>query len=478
MSNKKVAGASSSKGKVAGASSSKASGTREQDAPTTLLPKLRFPEFRDAPGWKSKPMSKVYSFKGNNSLSRDKLNYERGTVKNIHYGDIHTKFATHFDITKELVPFINPTESLEAFKADNFCVESDMIFADASEDLADIGKAIEIVGLNGERVVSGLHTILARQNEDVLFLGFGGHLFKSKWVRTQIQKESQGSKVLGLSGGRLAKIEVPFPSPAEQQKIAECLTTLDEVIAAQSQKLAALKTHKKGLMQQLFPREGETLPRLRFPEFQSAPEWEESTIQELIDKKFIVGHLDGNHGSLYPRAEEFSQSGVPYISANCFSEGSVDFRKCKFLPQERAKQFRKGVARDGDILFAHNATVGPVAKLNTDCDFVILSTSLTYFRCNPRFLVGDFLRCLLVSPAFVDQYTGVMAQSTRNQIPITTQRTFSLQVPTLPEQQRIATCLTSLDDLITAQSAKLESLKTHKRGLMQQLFPSPQEVEA
>ncbi|MFI5445533.1 restriction endonuclease subunit S [Polaromonas sp. UC242_47] len=76
-----------------------------------------------------------------------------------------------------------------------------------------------------------------------------------------MQKESQGTKVLGLSGGRLAKIKIPFPhSRNEQQKIAECLNSVDELIAEQVRKLDALKTKKKGLMQQLFPREGETQP--------------------------------------------------------------------------------------------------------------------------------------------------------------------------------------------------------------------------
>jgi len=248
--------------------------SRTKTAPTkegvnpSLVPKLRFPQFRNGPSWTGKPMGQVYSFKSNNSLSRDQLNYEHGSVKNIHYGDIHTKFSTLFDITKERVPFINSPEPLDGFAPENDCVEGDIILADASEDLEDIGKSIELVRLNGERVVSGQHTILARPNDDSLVIGFGAYLFKSRRVRTQIQKESQGSKVLGISATRLTKIKLPIPSTkAEQQKIAECLSSLDELIAAQARKLDALKTHKKGLMQQLFPREGETQPRLRFPEF-------------------------------------------------------------------------------------------------------------------------------------------------------------------------------------------------------------------
>jgi type I restriction enzyme S subunit len=218
----------------------------EQQAMPALVPKLRFPEFRGAEGWTQIPMGEVYSFKGNNSLSRDKLNYVAGSVKNIHYGDIHAKFACHFDITKELVPFIN--ESEEGIVRDgNLCAAGDMVFADASEDMADIGKSIEIVRLSGESVVSGLHTILARPTGVRVALGFGGHLFKSGWVRTQIQKEAQGAKILGISANRMRNLRLPLPlSITEQQKIVECLSSVDELIAAQARKVDALKTHKKG----------------------------------------------------------------------------------------------------------------------------------------------------------------------------------------------------------------------------------------
>jgi type I restriction enzyme S subunit len=255
--------------------------TQMEQTKPKLVPKLRFPEFRDAGGWEVKLMYEVYSFKGNNALSRDKLNYVSGSVKNIHYGDIHTKFSTHFDITKELVPYINDSE-LGVILDENFCVEGDLIFADASEDLADIGKSIEIITLDGARLVAGLHTILARRIDDRISLGFGGHLFKSDLVRVQIQRESQGAKVLGISANRLRNILLPIPlAKAEQQKIADCLSSLDALISAQTKKVEALKTHKKGLMQQLFPREGETTPRLRFPEFREAGEWEEMELGDV-----------------------------------------------------------------------------------------------------------------------------------------------------------------------------------------------------
>lgn len=102
------------------------------------------------------------TFKVTNSYSRDNLNYESGIVKNIHYGDIHTKFQTLFDLEKENVPYINKDISLNRISEDFYCEEGDVIFADASEDLNDVGKSIEIINLNGEKLLSGLHTLLAR----------------------------------------------------------------------------------------------------------------------------------------------------------------------------------------------------------------------------------------------------------------------------------------------------------------------------
>ena len=141
----------------------------------TCVPKRRFPEFWDAGAWDYPVLEKVYTFKVTNSFSREKLNYEKGTVKNIHYGDIHTKFSTLFDITKEKVPFINPDQEIGNIKQENYCLEGDVIFADASEDMDDIGKSIEIVNLNNEKLLAGLHTLLARQIKPRLVTGFAGY---------------------------------------------------------------------------------------------------------------------------------------------------------------------------------------------------------------------------------------------------------------------------------------------------------------
>jgi len=212
------------------------------------------------------------------------------------------------------------------------------------------------------------------------------------------------------------------------------------------------------------------VPKLRFKDFDK--EWIRISIQELLNRKTILSHLDGNHGGLYPRNDEFTSTGVPYISANDFYDGQVKFENCKHLPNDRAAKFKKGIAKNGDVLFAHNATVGPTALLVTDLSYVILSTTATYYRCDNKNLLNKYLRLYFETKNFIQQYSRVMSQSTRNQVPITTQRTFIIALPAYPEQQKIASFLSAIDEKIQQLTRKKELLEQYKKGVMQQLFPS------
>jgi len=435
----------------------------EEVAKAAMVPKLRFPEFRGRERWVSETMGDVYSFKGNNSLSRDKLNYVDGSVRNIHYGDIHTKFSTHFNITKELVPFINESEH-SVVRDENLCVEGDIIFADASEDMADIGKSIELVSLNGERVASGLHTILARQTGDRIALGFGGHLFKSGWVRTQIRKEAQGAKVLGISPTRLRNLCLPLPyDKAEQQKIANCLSSLDELIAALARKVDALKTHKKALMQQLFPREGETQPRLRFPEFRDAGEWELKALAEMVD--VASGQID-------PTQPPYS--GFPQIGSNNIESDTGKLVNVKSA-DDKGVMSGNYVFDENDVLYSK---IRPALNKVAAPDFKgICSADIYPIRPANNDLLRSYLLYLLLAPNFLEY---AIRNSERGKIPKINRDdllTYATLIPTLDEQQAIAKYLSNLDALMTAETQKLETLKSHKKGLMQQLFPMQDSME-
>jgi len=206
----------------------------------------------DFPDWEKKKMGDVFNFISTNSFSRENLNYKHGEVKNIHYGDIHTKFSTLFDIDIENVPYLNSSISINKIKVDQFCRQGDLIFADASEDYLDVGKAIELVKLGNSKLVAGLHTIHARPNRNWFFIGFAGHLMRSESVRTQIMKIAQGTKVLSISPGRLANIVIAIPTREEQQYIATFLSNVDIKIKHCDTQIKKMEIWKKGLLQKMF----------------------------------------------------------------------------------------------------------------------------------------------------------------------------------------------------------------------------------
>ena len=220
----------------------------------SLAPKLRFKDEdgNDYPDWEEKRLEDVFSFISTNSITRDSLNYDKVNVRNIHYGDIITKFQSVFCLENENVPYINKNVDLARYKEYNYCRIGDLIIADASEDYEAIGSLIEIKSLNNEKILAGLHTIHARPESNTFFVGFNAFMMNSWSVKYQIMIIAQGAKVLGISAKRLAKLKLNLPSLNEQQKIASFLTSVDKKIELVDFQLERNKEFKKGLLQQMF----------------------------------------------------------------------------------------------------------------------------------------------------------------------------------------------------------------------------------
>ncbi|MBY7668012.1 MULTISPECIES: restriction endonuclease subunit S [Vibrio] len=402
-----------------------------------LVPELRFSQFIGGTEWQKKPFNKLYTLKVTNSLSRDKLNYDDGLVKNIHYGDIHTKFSTLFDITKEYVPFINTEISLDKVKEESYCQEGDMVFADASEDIDDVGKSIELINLNGEKLLSGLHTILARQKGSYLVKGFGGYLFKSEVIRKQIQKESQGAKVLGISGSRISNIDVIYPiDHDEQQKIADCLSSMDDLITTNTKKLDSLKLHKKGLLQTLFPEEGKSVPELRFDGFNGC--WKKKPFSKLFE---IGSGKDHKH---------LADGDIPVYGSGGYMRSVNDY----LYEGKSACIGRKGTINKPVLLAGKFWTVDTLFYTHS------------FKNCIPEFV---YLLFQNIDWLKLNEAGGVPSLS---KVIINKIEVF---IPEEDEQQRIVDCVSSLDELIKIESDKIEALKEYKKGLMQQLFPEIKE---
>jgi type I restriction enzyme S subunit len=279
--------------------------------------------------------------------------------------------------------------------------------------------------------------------------------------QTEIYALSRGTAQRNLDVSQFRALPISYPKSLEEQR--RIVAVLDEAFAAIATATANAEKNFANAreLSAMFPNSG-------------SQEDSRLTIGELLERRWLLGHMDGNHGGDYPRKDEFVDAGVTYLSANCIRDGLVDFGRAKFLTAERASKLRKGFAKNRDVLFAHNATVGPVALLQTNEDFVVLGTSLTYYRCDEAFLLPEYLASYLRSPAFVEQYSSVMRQSTRNQVPITKQREFYMDVPPIAVQRHLVASLTGLQEdgrtLATLCKAKREALTALKQSLLHRAF--------
>lgn len=398
----------------------------------TNIPTLRFPEFKGE--WERKKFGEVYTFKVTNSFSRENLNYENGIVKNIHYGDIHTKFPVLFDITKEKVPFINLEINIDRISNENYCLESDLVFADASEDLNDVGKSIEIINVNNEKLLSGLHTLLARQINNSFVVGFGAYLFKSNTIRLQIQKVSQGSKVLSISAGRLSNILISFPTLPEQQKIASFLSLMDTKIAQLNRKKELLQAYKKGIMQKLFSQE----IRFKDQNGNDFEDWEMKTLGKI--SKITTGKLDANamvkNGQyrFYTCAKEYFQidkysfdTEALLISGNGANVGYIHYYKGKFNAYQRT------------------------------------------------YILDEFHENIFYIKYFLDMFLSQRIKAEKNEgntpyIVLSTLTEMNIKLPCLAEQTKIANFLSVLDAKIELCSKEIAINENYKKSLLQQLF--------
>ena len=200
--------------------------------------------------WEKLKFADSFNFYQTNSYSRALLS-EVGEIMNIHYGDIHTKFSTLFDVSKEVVPFINGEVDTSKISSEQYLRVGDLVIADASEDYKDIGKTIEVIHLDNSKVVAGLHTYIARPIKQCA-MGFNGYLMQTFEVREQIKTLATGISVLGISKTNLGKVELKIPCLEEQTKIANFLFAIDQKIEKVAQQIEETKQWKKGLLQQMF----------------------------------------------------------------------------------------------------------------------------------------------------------------------------------------------------------------------------------
>lgn len=418
----------------------------------SLVPKLRFKGIES--GWENIFYGDVYSFYTTNSFSRDNLNYENGEVKNIHYGDIHTKYATLFDIQKEKVPFVNSTIDIKKIKEESYCQEKDLVIADASEDYADIGKTIELVNLNNEKIIAGLHTFLARPNKHEMAKGFAGYLVQSWKFRKQVMVIAQGTKVLSLSTGRLANVKINIPILPEQQKIASFLSAVDEKIQQLTRKKELLEQYKKGVMQQLFS------GKLRFKDGngKAFPKWENRKLGDVLFE-----HKLNSTG----KEEVFS------VSVHKGLINQVEHLGRVFAAKNTDNY---NLVKPNDIIYTKSPTgsfpLGIIKQSKVNKNVIVSPLYGVFTPETPG--LGYMLNVYFESPLNVKNYlSSIIQKGAKNTINITN-TTFLSKKMKLPvskeEQQKIGDFLFNIDFKIENVSNLITQTQTFKKGLLQQMF--------
>lgn len=415
------------------------------DKKPALVPKLRFPEFRGQQGWKETRLHSVLTEHGQK---------DDGTSE-VHSVSVHKGV-------------VNQVEHLGRS------------FAAADRSNYNLGKPYDIIytksptgdfpygivkqnKLSYNVIVSPLYGVFSPLNAHLGYLldaYFESPVRTNNYLAPITQKGAKNT--IQISNTTFLSNGIYLPkSEAEYKKIADFLSTLDELVLLERQKLDALKAHKKWLMQQLFPRHGETLPRLRFPEFQGAPEWKSDLLGEIFNTA---------SGGTPSRTEKTYWNGqIPWITTSL-----VDFRVITHaeefitesgLENSSAKLFPKGTVLMA--MYGQGKTRGQVALLDIEA-----TTNQACAAILPRHGIDPYFVLLNLAGRY-EEIRGMSNPGGQENLSQELVRKIPFAFPPDEgEQRKVTACLSSLDSLITAQCDKLVSLKTHKNSLMQQLFPS------
>lgn len=272
--------------------------------------------------------------------------------------------------------------------------------------------------------------------------------YHGSWLRKYIEVGARAHGSLSIDNKYLWNMPVAIPKKDEQQKIADCLSSLDELIEAENRKLETLQKHKKGLMQKLFPSEGKSVPEWRFPEFKENKPWKKTQlgkIAQITIGEFVI-KTKQNDNSPYPVYnggtsytgfyDEFNNEGNKIlVSARGANAGFVNIVKTRYWA--------------GNSCYS----VDLFDKSQFDTDFIYQQMK----RNQSKFIDNQ-------QAANIPSVSKVEVEQ------------FKISLPPHDEQIKITSCLSQIDNFILAQSQKIEKLKTHKKGLMQGLFPSVEEV--
>lgn len=409
-----------------------------------IVPKLRFPEFGTSEGWKKYKLrelaDRITKKVGDNKLVTLSISAGIGFVSQAE------KFSR--DISgKQYCNYI-------------YLKKGEFSYNKGNSKTFPQGCIYELKEYDEAAVPNAFISFRFKENlVPSFYQGYFDSNFHGKQLVRFITSGARSDGLLNISPTDFFSIVLPTPvKKEEQQKIADCLSSIDDLIDAESRKLRALEKYKKGLMQKLFPAEGKTLPEWRFPEFQGCGEWKSKSMGKAC-KMFSGGTPDTSK-------KEFYGGTIPFIRSAEINKSSTEL----FITEEGFKNSSTKMVKKGDILIAlYGANSGEVALSKIDGAINQAILCLRH-ETNNVFVYHYFTH---MKNWIISKYIQGGQGNLSGQII----KSVNLYFPKAEEQQKIADFLSEIDTMITGQSNKVEQLKAHKKGLMQGLFPSFEEAD-
>lgn len=421
-----------------------------------MVRELKHTEIGNIPvDWELQTFDETFRVISNNTLSRENLNNRGGAVRNIHYGDILTKFPEVLDCNEEEIPYVNELSLLSS--STQLLQDGDIVVADTAED-ETVGKVIEVQNLGDSKLVAGLHTIPCRVKKGNFAPGWLGYYMNSDLFHNQILPYITGIKVSSISKGAISETLILVPPFDEQEKIVQSLNKIQLLMTAETKVVNKIKLVKNGCLSKMFPQKDDTVPEMRLPGFTEA--WEQRKLGELVE----IGDIDH-------RMPETVADGIPYLMTGDFvGTNELNFDGTKMISEEDYCQLSQKIKPEkGDILFARYASVGAARYVDFTRKFLI-SYSCAIIKKSKKinskylyhFITSDNAQQQIKLEINTGSQANIGIDSMKNHIVVS--------MPPLEEQTKIADAFSNLDHLITLHQCKCDKYSNIKKGMMSDLL--------
>lgn len=417
-----------------------------------MVRELKHTEIGDIPvDWELQTFDETFRVISNNTLSRENLNNRGGAVRNIHYGDILTKFPEVLDCNEEEIPYVNELSLLSS--STQLLQDGDIVVADTAED-ENVGKVIEVQNLGDSKLVAGLHTIPCRVKKGDFAPGWLGYYMNSDLFHNQILPYITGIKVSSISKGAISETLILVPPFDEQEKIVQSLNKIQLLMTAETKVVNKIKLVKNGCLSKMFPQKDDTVPEMRLPGFTEA--WEQRKVSEIGN--IVTGStpktsISDNYGG------EFLFVSPADIQENRYVDETITTLTKKGFDQGRK------IREKASLFVSIGSTIGKVAQTSQE--------STTNQQINAVEPYDNFDDDFIFTS--LENISGSIKAIASNQaVPIVNKTTFGeteIKVPSeLAEQQKIGAYFRNLDHLITLHQCKCDKYSNIKKGMMSDLL--------